>query len=78
MSSQNIFLFKMSMEGLISGMDLVRQMQLKGDLENAWIMFDHVKHVENQTTMVCHVYDPMYYKMMTNTTCDMQSKNTTV
>jgi hypothetical protein len=46
MSSQNIFLFKMSMEGLTSGMDLVRQMQLKGDLENAWIMFDHIEHVE--------------------------------
>ncbi len=61
----------MSMEGLTSGMDLVRQMQLKGDLENAWIMFDHIEHVEKQTTMVCHVYDSMCYKVMTITTCDM-------
>jgi hypothetical protein len=66
------------MEGLTNGMDLVRQMQLKGDLENAWIMFDQIKHVEKQTTMACHVYDLMYCKVMTITTCDMQSNNTNV
>jgi hypothetical protein len=34
------------MEDPISGMDLVRKMQLKRYLENSWIMFDHVEHVE--------------------------------
>jgi hypothetical protein len=34
-------------------------------------MFDHVKHVKKQTTVARHVYDPMYYKMTTITTCDM-------
>jgi hypothetical protein len=45
-------------------------MQLAGDLQNVWIMFDHVKHVAGWTTMVCHVYDPAYYKMMTIMVCD--------
>jgi hypothetical protein len=29
-----------------SGVDLVKYMQLGGDLENAWLMFDHVKCVQ--------------------------------
>jgi hypothetical protein len=48
------------------------QMQLGGDLENTWIMFDHVKHVAGRTTMACHAYDFSYYKMMTIIICDMQ------
>jgi len=59
-----------------SGVSFVTQMQLVRDLQNAWIMFDHVKHVVNWTIMLCHVYDLAYCKMMTIAICDMQSKDT--
>jgi hypothetical protein len=38
-------------------------------------MFDNVKHVVGWTTMVCHVYDSTYCKVMTIVTCEMQSKD---
>jgi hypothetical protein len=40
-------------------------------LENVWLMFDHVKHVQAWTTMVCHLVNAMYYKIMTIVVCDM-------
>jgi hypothetical protein len=46
-----VFVFKMSEVGPGSGVHLVNQMQPEGDLEHAWIMFDHVKCVKNWTTM---------------------------
>jgi hypothetical protein len=42
------------------------------DLQNCWLMFDHVKRAQEWTTMAYHVYDPMYYKVLTITICDMQ------
>ncbi len=51
-------------------------MQPGGDLLNAWIMFDHVKHVANQTTMAYHVYNLAYCQVMTIAICDMQFKDT--
>jgi hypothetical protein len=39
-------------------------------------MFDHVKRVANWTTMACHVYDPIYYKVLTIVVCDMQYEDT--
>lgn len=74
--SNKVFLFKMSIEGPGSGFDLVKRMQPGGDLENAWIMFDHVKRVKDWTTMACHVYDTTYCKVMTIVVCDMQSEDT--
>jgi hypothetical protein len=50
-------------------------MQPGGDLEHAWIMFDHVKRIKNWTTMACHVYDSAYCRVMTIAVCDMQSKD---
>jgi hypothetical protein len=41
-----VYLFKMSTHGLANGVDIVMCMQLGRDLENVWIMFDHVKHVQ--------------------------------
>jgi hypothetical protein len=41
----------MSIDGVANSVDLVRQMQLSGDLENAWIMFDHFKCIEGWSTM---------------------------
>jgi hypothetical protein len=42
---KKMFLFKMSLYGLASGVDLVRHMQPNGDLQNCWLMFDLVNHV---------------------------------
>jgi hypothetical protein len=50
-------------------------MQLGGDLENEWIIFDHVKRVKDWTTMGVHVYDPEYREIMTFDVCDMQSES---
>jgi hypothetical protein len=47
-------------------------MQLSDDLQNAYMMFDHVKHVQGWTTMAYHVYDLVYCKVMTIVICDMQ------
>jgi hypothetical protein len=51
----------------------LNRMQPGGDLQHAWIMFDHVKRVKNWTTMACHVYDSAYCRVMTIAVCDMQS-----
>jgi hypothetical protein len=37
-------------------------------------MFDYVKCVDGFMTLVCCVYDLIYYKMMTIVVYDMQSK----
>ena len=71
-----VFVFKMSDVGPGSGLDLVKRMQPGGDLQDSWIMFDHVKRVKPWTTMACHVYDPIYCKVMTIAICDMQSEDT--
>jgi hypothetical protein len=73
-----VYVFKMLVDGPRSGVDLVKCMQPGGDLENAWLIFDHVKRVQEWTTMVCHVYDVAYYKVMTIAVCDMQSEDTKV
>jgi hypothetical protein len=65
----------MLIEGDGCGVDLVKQTQLGGDLENSWMMFDHVKRVQGWTTMACHVCDLVYCKVMSITICDMQSKD---
>jgi hypothetical protein len=51
-----------------SGVSLVRQMQPGSDLENEWVMFDHVKRVKDWTTMGIHVYQ----KVMTIAVCDLE------
>jgi len=45
------------------------------DLQDTWLMFDHVKRVKGWTTMACHVYDSMYCHVMTIAVCDMQSED---
>jgi hypothetical protein len=70
-----VFDFKMFEVGPGSGVHLVKQMQPRGDLEDAWIVFDHVKRVKHWTTMACHVYDSTYCRVMTIAVCDMQSKD---
>jgi hypothetical protein len=70
-----VFVFKMSEVGPGSGVDLVKRMQSGGNLENSWIMFDHVKRVRSWTTMACHVYDSTYCRVITIAVCDMQSQD---
>ena len=70
-----VFVFKMSEVGPASGVDLVTRMQPGGDLQDSWLMFDHVKRVSNWTTMACHVYDSQYCRVMTVAVCDMQSED---
>ena len=72
---EKIYLFKMSEEGPGSGVDLVKRMQPGGDLQNSWLMFDHVKRVKEWTTMASHGYDPEYCRVMTIAVCDMQSED---
>jgi hypothetical protein len=55
--SDKVFVFKMSEVGPSSGVDLVKRMQPGGDLEDVWMMFDHMKRVKKWTTMACHAYD---------------------
>jgi hypothetical protein len=73
-----VYVFKMLIDGFGSGVDIDKRMQPRGDLENAWLMFDHVKRVQEWTTMACHVYDATYCKVMTIAVCDMQSEDTKV
>jgi hypothetical protein len=53
-------------------------MQPNDDLQNVWMMFNHGKPVQGWTTMAYHVYDSVYYKVMTITVCDMQFEDTKV
>ena len=71
-----VFVFKLSEVGPGSGVDLVKWMQVGGDLQDAWMMFDHVKRVKGWTTMACHVYDSKYCRVMSIAICDMQSEDT--
>ncbi len=52
----------MFVDGNDSGYDLEKCMQLGGNHQIAWIMFDHVKHVVSWTTLAYHVYDPIHCK----------------
>ena len=42
-----VFVFKMSEVGLASNVDLVTRIQPGGDLQDSWLMFNHVKRVNN-------------------------------
>jgi hypothetical protein len=75
LDSDKVFVFKMLEVELGSGVHLVKRMQLGGDLEDMWIMFDHVKRVKHWTTTACHVYDSAYCRVMTISICNMQSKD---
>jgi hypothetical protein len=66
-----VYVFKILEDEPGSDVDLVKRMQPRGDLENAWLMFDHVKRVKEWTIMAYHVYDAAYCKVMTIPICDM-------
>ena len=53
--------------------DLVKRIQVEENMKNSWIMFNHIKHMKDWTTLACHVYDSKCCKVLTITCCDMQS-----
>jgi hypothetical protein len=55
-----VYVFKMLEDRPRNGMDLVKRMQPRRDLENAWLMFDHVKRIKEWTTMAYHMYGAAY------------------
>jgi hypothetical protein len=73
---QKVYLFKIFVNGTTSEFDLVQQMQPDDDLQNAWMMLDHVKHVQGWVTMAYQAYDLIYCKVMTIAIYDMQFKDT--
>ncbi|MCO5586321.1 hypothetical protein L7F22_040260 [Adiantum nelumboides] len=68
---QQPHVFKMSVKGPGSGVDIVNRMRPSGNLENMWIHFDHVHHVNGWPTMSPHVYDPFVRELMTIATAPM-------
>ena len=73
-ANYKMFDIKMSDVGLGSRVDLVQRMQLDGDLQDVWIMFDHMKRVKCYTTFARHVYDFCYSKVKIIVLCDMKSE----
>jgi len=45
-SKEKVYIFKMLTKRSKSEVDLVRRMQFGGDLQNAWMMLDHIKCVK--------------------------------
>jgi hypothetical protein len=70
-----VFVFKIFIDISGSGVELVKRMQVSGDMENLWIMFHHIKRLKDWTTMTCHMYDSRYCKVLTIACCDMQSED---
>jgi hypothetical protein len=42
-----VFVFKMSVDLPGSGVEVVKMIQVGGDMENSWSMFDHVKRLKD-------------------------------
>jgi hypothetical protein len=64
----------MCVDRVASRFDLVRRMQSDDNLQNAWMMFNHVKCVQGWT-MACHISNSVYCKVMMIVVCDMQFEN---
>jgi hypothetical protein len=73
--SDKVSVFKMPEVEPGSRVHLVNRMQRRGDLEDTWIMFDHVKCVKHWTTMACHIHDSAYCRVIMIAVCDMQSED---
>lgn len=48
-------IFKMCIDGVASGVNLVKKWQPSGDLENVWIIFYHFKCVKGSTTNISYL-----------------------
>ena len=77
-TSDRPHIFKMSIKGPGSGVDLVRRMQPGGDLEHSWVMSDVMHRCLDKTwcTMSAHVYDHLYRGLCTIFVCELVSEDT--
>jgi hypothetical protein len=74
-AKDKVFVFKIFVDLLGSDSKLVKRMQVGGNMENSWIIFDHVKYLKYWRTMACHVYNSQCCKVLTIACCDMQSED---
>ncbi len=54
---EKMLLFKMFVHGDGNGCELLKHMQLNGDLQTTWIMFDQVERVEGKSMVRCFTFD---------------------
>lgn len=57
------------------GVGLMKHMQVGGNIEILFMIFDHVKCTKVWTMQTCHVYGNKYWKVLTIACCDIQSKD---
>jgi hypothetical protein len=58
-----------------SGVDLVKKMIKKDELNTSFVMFDHIKRVHDWTTMGAHVYNLFFCCSLTIALCEMKVKD---
>lgn len=75
-SKDKLFLFKMVVDFLATGVEIVNCIHARRCMENSWIIFNHVKGLKDWTKMACHVYNTKYCKVFTYICCDMQFEQT--
>lgn len=55
-----VFAFKMFVDCLGSGVDLLKRMQVGGNTETSWNIFNRVKRMKDWARISCHVYNIKY------------------
>lgn len=75
-SKNKVFVFKLSRDLQRNGMDLMKHMQVGGNMEKLFKIFDHVKCLKNKTIQTCHMYDNKYCKVLIIACCDILLKMT--
>jgi hypothetical protein len=70
------FVFKLSVKGPGSGVDLLRRMQPGKDLFGTWVMFDVMHQITTDwLTFSAHVYDHNYRALCTIFTCELMAED---
>lgn len=68
-------IFKMSVKGPGSGVDILRRMLPGGNLHGTWVMFDVMRRLsDGWLTFSSHVYDHHYRSLCTIFTCELKSE----
>ena len=68
--------FKMSVKGHGSGLDILRRMKPGGSLEGTWVMFDVMHRItKDWLTFSAHVYDHNYRALCTIFTCELMAED---
>lgn len=69
------FVFKMLVNLPRSGVELMKGTQVGGDMQNQWIVFEHVKWLKEWQTMVCRIYDIKCFEVLAIACCNMPFEN---